>query len=129
MAAPAAMADVTVKTKVESGGFKGLGAFGGTVERSIQGTKAREASDIDFKGALMRAVTAARDGVDIVDPVTAAFKADVPAVDCSRVCARGQKGLGCRSTQQEMSCIHVFHHSLGGTIDRDRRGDRESVIS
>lgn len=66
LAAPAAQADVTVRSKVESGGFKGLGAFGGTVERSVQGLKSRETSDIDFKGAFMRAVTAARDGVQIV---------------------------------------------------------------
>lgn len=65
IAAPS-LADVTVKSKVDSGGFKGMGAFSGTAVRMVADDKAREESDIDFKGRLMRAVTAARNGIEIV---------------------------------------------------------------
>lgn len=52
LAAPAA-ADVTVKSKAESGGFRGLGAYESSSTRSIAGLKSRDEGSMRFKGAVL----------------------------------------------------------------------------
>ena len=49
-----AAADVTIRTKIKSGGFKGFGAFEGSTLRSVQNDKSRNESDITYTGRLMR---------------------------------------------------------------------------
>jgi len=64
LAVPAA-ADVTIRSKMKSGGFNGLGAFEGTDVRSIQGDKSRNTSDITYSGRMMRMLSGPKDAVVI----------------------------------------------------------------
>lgn len=64
LAVPAA-ADVTIRSKMKSGGFRGIGGFEGTMTRSVKGDKAREVSDVKYSNALMRLAAPPKGGVRI----------------------------------------------------------------
>lgn len=50
-----AFADVTIRTKAESGGYKGMGAFESENLRKVQGVKARDEGTFKFTGAILGA--------------------------------------------------------------------------
>ena len=60
-----AASDVTIRSKIKSGGYNGFGAFEGMDARSIQGEKSRVASDITYTGRLMRLMAHPKDAVVI----------------------------------------------------------------
>ncbi len=60
-----ARADVTLRSKIKSGGYNGFGAFEGTDTRSISGQKSRDLSDLTYAGRMMRMLARPKDAVVI----------------------------------------------------------------
>src|SRR5688572_23288937 len=65
LAGPAS-ADVTVRYRSSSGGFRGMGAFESQGTRSISDLKSREESTVKFTGAILGRVAGKKGGVQIV---------------------------------------------------------------